>query len=355
VGCSAANMSAEAFPVFQALLNAAHRGVAVRVLTNDYGTSDCSGLISPLPFLALNGIEVRNYASTTFYHAKYMSRDGKAAAVSSINFSKTSYTKNREAGVILEGNEDAVKFFTAVYEDDWARGFKLAVNQTYSSSDMGIITDKAKRSYTLPEIDPGMAPSPDPVAVSDTSALKVFTSPDSAHDTLMAQLNAAKTSLSVEIYQVTDDTLCSYLANTAQRNGVKLTLLVSHYIYGTYDHTLATKCYTKLHAAGVTVRLTQLISFYQYCHQKFWIVDGKTVGISTGNWSPSDYPEGEDTFVPYSKGASGWRVSNRDYTVEITSPSAVSVFQGLLDKDYAAGSDFNPKDNLPQMSSTRLA
>ena len=33
---------------------------------------------------------------------------------------------------------------------------------------------QAKRSYTLPEIDPGMAPSPDPVAVSDTSALKVF-------------------------------------------------------------------------------------------------------------------------------------------------------------------------------------
>ena len=52
-----------------------------------------------------------------------------------------------QAGVILEGNEDAVKFFTAVYEDDWARGFKLAVNQTYSSSDMGIITDKVNYSF----------------------------------------------------------------------------------------------------------------------------------------------------------------------------------------------------------------
>ena len=156
VGCSAKNMSDEAFPVFQALLNAAqsghlcnlaicaiwpplqsahlcnmatramfqallnavHRGVTVRLLTNDYGTLDCDGSISPLPFLLFNKISVRYlavgfndaaavrvrcsfkpraryYASTTFYHAKYMSRDGKAAAVSSINYSKTSFTKNR--------------------------------------------------------------------------------------------------------------------------------------------------------------------------------------------------------------------------------------------------------------------
>jgi len=95
VGCVASNATEEAFPVFQAILNAKHRGVEVRVLTNNYLTSDCDGMVSPLSFLSLNKIPVKYYASTTFYHAKYMSRDGKAASVSSINFSKTSYTKNR--------------------------------------------------------------------------------------------------------------------------------------------------------------------------------------------------------------------------------------------------------------------
>ena len=72
------------------LLNALHKGIAVRILTNDYGTPDCSDMISPLPFLVLNGAEaclrmavvcdvvfermlqVKWYATTTFDHQKYM-------------------------------------------------------------------------------------------------------------------------------------------------------------------------------------------------------------------------------------------------------------------------------------------
>merc|ERR1712166_894426 len=180
VGCSAEGMSKESFPVFQAILNAAHRGVAVRVITNNYGTSDCDGLISPLPFLSLNGIEVKYFSTVTFYHAKYMSRDKKAASVSSINFSKTSYTKNREAGVLLEGNSQALSFMTSVYETDWARATKLVVNQTYSSADLSIIQSKAKRKYTMPTIEPKMDLTPKPIAVTDTTSLKVYTSPDSA-------------------------------------------------------------------------------------------------------------------------------------------------------------------------------
>jgi phosphatidylserine/phosphatidylglycerophosphate/cardiolipin synthase-like enzyme len=320
----------------------------VRILTNNYDTADCTGLISPLPFLSLNNIPVRYYSSTTFYHAKYMSRDGKAASVSSINYSKTSFTVNREAGVLLEGNADVVKFLTSVFTTDWENGVPIKVNQTYSSADMKVITDTAKRSITMPTIRPGMAPTPTPAAISVTGGVKVYTSPDSAHSTLMSQLTAATTSLDVEIYQVTDDTLCDFLGNASSKNGIKLQLLVSKYIYGPEDHTLATKCYTKLHAAGVAVRMTQDISFYQYCHQKFWIVDGKTVGLSTGNWSPSDYPEGGDTFIPYTKNG-GWRVANRDYTVEMTSPEVVKTFSDVLSTDYQAGSDFNPAHNRPVM------
>lgn len=344
VGCSAANQSAEAFPIFQALLNAVHRGVTVRVLSNNYNSADCSGMISPLPFLALNKISVKYYASTTFYHAKYMSRDGKAASVSSINFSETSYIKNREAGMVLEDNAEVVNFFTSVFEKDWSTGTSLHVNQTYSSADMATITSTKRRSYTTPTIDPGMAPTPTPKATT-ASAIKVYTSPDQSHTSLMAQLSKATTSLAVEIYQVTDSSLCDFLANASSSNGIKLTLLVSRYIYGTTDHTLAVQCYKKLHTAGVTVRMTQDVSFYQYCHQKFWIVDGKVVGLSTGNWSPSDYPSGDMTFPPYK--TSGWRVANRDYTIELTSPAAVSVFQNVLQTDYSAGSDFSPSKHHP--------
>jgi phosphatidylserine/phosphatidylglycerophosphate/cardiolipin synthase-like enzyme len=289
----------------------------------------------------MNGIQVKHYATTTFYHAKYMSRDKKAASVSSINFSKTSYTKNREAGVLLEGNADALSFLTSVYETDWATATAIVVNNTYSDADLSIIKSTAKRSYNMPTIDPQMAPTPKPAAVTDATSIKVYTSPDSAHETLMAQLTGAKKSVSVEIYQVTDDTLCSFISQSSK--SVNISLLVSRYVFGPADHTLATACYTKLHSLGVTVRMTQDLGFYQYCHQKFWIVDGTTVGLSTGNWSPSDYPEGGDLFVPYN--TAGWRVSNRDYTTEITSAGSVDVFQGVFDKDYTAGSDFSPSTN----------
>ena len=49
------------------------------ILTNNYGTDDCAGTISPLPFLALNGVQVRYFNSVTFLHTKFMVVDKKKA------------------------------------------------------------------------------------------------------------------------------------------------------------------------------------------------------------------------------------------------------------------------------------
>jgi HKD family nuclease len=69
-------MKNETFPIFPALLNAIRRGVRVKLLTNDYGTPTCSGQIAPLDYLALNGVDIRTYTTTTFWHAKYMNSNG---------------------------------------------------------------------------------------------------------------------------------------------------------------------------------------------------------------------------------------------------------------------------------------
>ena len=50
---------------------------------------------------------------------------GKATAkttVSSINYSKTSFTKNREAGAVLQGDAALLAGMQAVYERDFANG-----------------------------------------------------------------------------------------------------------------------------------------------------------------------------------------------------------------------------------------
>ena len=93
----------EAFPVFPALLNAVHRKVTVRIITNNFGQPTCDDMIAPLDFLALNGVQIRYYTSTTFMHAKFLKRDGKVASISSINWTRNSLTNDREAGAVIQG------------------------------------------------------------------------------------------------------------------------------------------------------------------------------------------------------------------------------------------------------------
>ena len=84
-------------------------GVAVRIITNGFGDVTCEGKIAPFDFLALNGVKIVIFTSTTFDHAKFMMRDGKAASISSVNWSRSSYMKNREAGANIEGTGEPVE------------------------------------------------------------------------------------------------------------------------------------------------------------------------------------------------------------------------------------------------------
>ena len=81
----------------------------MRIITNGFGDVTCEGKIAPFDFLALNGVKIVIFTSTTFDHAKFMMRDGKAASISSVNWSRSSYMKNREAGANIEGTGEPVE------------------------------------------------------------------------------------------------------------------------------------------------------------------------------------------------------------------------------------------------------
>ena len=108
------------------------------------------------PFLELNGAEVTWYASTTFNHEKYISIDGgRKISVSSINFSRTSFLRNREAGLILHGEgiewSKLSGFFASVFDDDWKTGIPLPNQETiWSEEDLAIIRDKTPLPVVLP-------------------------------------------------------------------------------------------------------------------------------------------------------------------------------------------------------------
>ena len=187
--------------MFPALLNAVHeRGIKVRIVTNNFTIGTCPGLITPFDWLTLNGVQVRFYTTTTFEHAKFIVIDkGAKTAVSSVNWSYTSFLKNREAGVILEECTcSAINFYQSVFEYDWENGLDFNLNQTYNASEMKIITDPAHMPYTIPNggVVPGSFVT-ELIPHTDVEIKKVYASPDNARDTITSYFPKVKTSFHV--------------------------------------------------------------------------------------------------------------------------------------------------------------
>lgn len=207
IGCSVQDMQNETFPVFPALLNAVHKnGITVRLITNNYTQPTCLGMIAPLDWFQLNGITVRFYRTTTFMHSKFMIADkGKRTLVSSVNWSHTSFMKNREAGVVLEDCScSAIDLYQSVFNYDWDNGLEYQITNDYSAADKAIITDSTHMVVTTPP--PADIPGAYVTSLKQYSGVTVergYTSPDNALETVSSSLDNVQSSLQV---------LCVYLA-----------------------------------------------------------------------------------------------------------------------------------------------
>ena len=374
-GCSVEEQKYnETFPIFPALLNAIANGISVRILTNDYERPPPSkGNIEPLTYLYLAGADVKYYATTTFWHAKYIavgpnananananaksptdsSRSGssaekRATAISSVNFSQTSFRKNREAGVILRGHqlEPILELAADVFESDWENGKAFTVDQVYSESQLKMIRDKEFLPVVIPkdEYFPGAFYAPTTKADIRETDVSLVVSPDYAFETIKAALDATEHTFLLYIYQVTDVHLCAWLEEFASRSDHDLYLLVSYAIFDYTDYKTAQSCYYNLTRAGVHVRTTAP-HLYSFSHQKLWITDNSTMWLSTGNWSPSDYPKITDAtiFPPFNHSSSAhpWIQANRDFTVAIDADEIVRAALDVFDGDFHIGQDWH--------------
>lgn len=338
-GCSFEEQrNGEEFPVFQALLNALHRGVKVRILTNNVEQWPTTGSVYPLSFLSVAGATVKYYTSTTFYHAKYIMVDGDEAAISSVNFSYTSFMENREAGVVLSGSSAISSYLLKVFNDDWNNAVAWPV-QNYNQSDVNIAKDKSNVPVVIPSPKYFSGAYVSSVKTVDTTVdeISVYASPDFAFEQITQVLNSSKSSIDIYIYQVTDGGFCEVLSSLAQ-NGITVTILASNRIFSKPDWEAAQKCYGQMSSAGVSIYVTAE-DMYSYSHQKYIIVDDESVTMSTGNLGSSDYPS-HSTFPPY--GQSGWSNTNRDLTVMVRNSQVVANFKTVYTNDFALGSPWHP-------------
>ncbi len=315
IGCTVEDQFNEDFPVFPALVNAVHKNnVTIRFLTNDFSVPTCDNMVTPMDWMHLIGMQIHYYKTTTFQHAKFMIIDhGRKVLISSVNFSKTSFTKNREAGVILSDCScSATKLYQQVFDSDWNTGYNYSVTNKMNKKDIDTIRSKK----LLPPGDKGPFIVPGAFVtkmstVKDVSILKGYTAPDNARDTFMNGLDDVKSSLKVHIYQITDTGICSKLQDMFN-NGINVTLLVGSYIVGYNDYKLAQvyltillfvfmnaycrciqltlfsflsqkECYGKLYDAGMNDHIQKSYSKFSFSHQKYWIADDSVVHLSTGD------------------------------------------------------------------------
>jgi phosphatidylserine/phosphatidylglycerophosphate/cardiolipin synthase-like enzyme len=97
------------------LLAAALRGVSIRVLIPEPGTSN----ENVTETLINHGIQVKFFKGLGHNHNKYVSVDGDTVQISSINWSNNSVDFNREAGAIVK-NANIATYFKTVFDADWA-------------------------------------------------------------------------------------------------------------------------------------------------------------------------------------------------------------------------------------------
>ncbi len=136
-------------------------------------------------------------------HSKYVMVDkGKRTSISSVNFSYTSFIKNREAGVVLEQCDcPTIAFYKSVFDSDWATASEYFITNNYNKSQLDYIKNTSSMGYPpLPHyVVPGAYVTP--LKTYDAVMVKNgYTSPDNARTTIMDQLKSIKSSLEVGNY-----------------------------------------------------------------------------------------------------------------------------------------------------------
>ena len=341
-GCSPAQLRYNASsPLFVALVNAIHSGVRVRLLVGYCSTNvNPPGAIDVFSYLALAGASVRAYATTDFIHSKYVNVDNRKVAIMSANFDLEGFLYNREAGVVYDGlvpGSPVADFTTAVFDGDWELAIAYPVDATWPASVLKLMKDKSPIpmppvtftnstcSYNVPDPPPTFSAEMD---------VTVYTMPDDGVElSLIPHLQTATTSIDVYIYVIASRAIVAELIALKQsRPKLRIRALVSGYVVpGPFASYPA--AYRNLTSAGIEVHVTH--DCLGIHHQKYWIVDGSSVSVSTNNWAESEYP----TFTVFPPGVHG---ADRGLTLRFTHPGLVAWYASVMDADWKLSEPWTP-------------
>lgn len=319
-----ATWATDANPLPKALLSACSRGVAVRVILEQDADSDDFGGYLAASF-ASSSCKVKYIRGLNWNHNKGLLIDRKVVSISSVNWSKGGLSKNREVGVTFQ-QPTLAEALRATFETDWTNGVlanatssvKRSFNGPSSQSDplhavVPHFPRLARRAYTN-------LPLPAALTLSSTAQTTVFTNPDSAYSTILSRLNSMTSSFDLAIYSMSlKDAVDSIISLRKRNPSAKIRVLVSHNRATASENTYTANSIASLRANWITVR--ESTPELTFLHAKYWIADGSTTTIYSGNWAGSSISQSVS-------------VANREWGVEISDRGLASYFTNLFERDW---------------------
>jgi phosphatidylserine/phosphatidylglycerophosphate/cardiolipin synthase-like enzyme len=248
--------------ILEALEAAQARGVAVRVMLEEHPFGGGGGQQGIFDRLVAAGIDVR-WSSPVFRfsHIKMMVIDQELVIIMNQNLTASSFTGNRELGVVTTTPE-AVQAASAIFAADWAQEAE---------------------------------PPPGPLVVSPTNA----------RASLQSLIDSAQTSVDVYAEVLRDPDLLHALEAAAQR-GVTVRVIISP--SASFDAERAS-----LEDAGVQVRLLRSL----YVHAKMILVDGQRAFVGSQNISTTSLDQNRELGIIVSDPVSLARLS-RVFDIDFT-------------------------------------
>jgi phosphatidylserine/phosphatidylglycerophosphate/cardiolipin synthase-like enzyme len=230
-----------------ALERAARRGVEVRVILEEDPFGGAGNQPEVFERLRQAGIDVRwDNPAFRFAHVKTFVVDGDVAIVMNQNLTVSSFTRNREFGVVTTRSAEVAQA-AAIFEADWDRAAE---------------------------------PADGPLIVSPTTS----------REDLLGLISGAKRTLDIYAEVVRDPEIMAAIAG-AERRGVAVRLIMSGDLDGTDDNAEER---AELAAAGVDVRLAR---GGLYIHAKMVLADGARAFVGSQNFTATSLDQNRELGV----------------------------------------------------------
>jgi phosphatidylserine/phosphatidylglycerophosphate/cardiolipin synthase-like enzyme len=159
-------------------------------------------------------------------------------------------------------------------------------------------------------------------SVIDATEIVAAVSPDSSYRMVKAAIDAAIERIDLYIYNLSADHLVALLQGALDRH------VAVRIMYDTHDTRgdEAAKLQALVGAERRTAPSSGRRRVFTVCHQKFAVIDGKTVLLGSANWAASS--------IPLLEQVGGFRKGNREWLLAIRSDGLADWFGRLFQADW---------------------